>query len=347
MSADKKYQVFLSSTFIDLKEEREAAISSVLDLGHIPSGMEIFPATDVEQFEYIKKVIDQCDYYVLILKARYGSKDFLGVSFTEREYDYAVSNAKFALVFPYARPEELLRGADVDPETLSKFMAFRRKAMNGRLVRSWETLDQLRSSLVVGLTHAFSNHPQAGWVRGGSVSSEDLRRQMSTALDAAVEIAQKQPDWPIEVPVVDRNVALDWAVEHRSLFEGAEILWVDDRPSNNRNEARMLRSLGALITFAATTDEAIRASYSGKEQHQPFHIIISDISRDFPTPQPSAGIDMVPRLREAGFEQPVILYVGRVDPNARAPDGAFGLTNRPDRLLQIVVNALLRARKQG
>jgi hypothetical protein len=37
------------------------------------------------------------------------------------------------------------------------------------------------------------------------------------------------------------------------LFEGAEILWVDDRPSNNRNEARMLRSFGALITFAATT----------------------------------------------------------------------------------------------
>jgi Domain of unknown function (DUF4062) len=52
---NKKYQVFISSTFSDLIEERQDTIRSVLDLGHIPSGMEVFPAADVEQFEYIKK----------------------------------------------------------------------------------------------------------------------------------------------------------------------------------------------------------------------------------------------------------------------------------------------------
>ena len=103
------------------------------------------------------------------------------------------------------------------------------------------------------------------------------------ALGAAIELAQKNPAWPVEVPAADRKAALDRANANRAAFEGAEILWVDDRPSNNRNEARMLRSFGALITFAATTDEASRALQTAAEQHQPFDIILSDISRDLPS----------------------------------------------------------------
>jgi Domain of unknown function (DUF4062) len=80
---EKKYQIFISSTFKDLLEERQDTLRSVLDMGHIPAGMEIFPAADVEQFAYIKKVIDECDYYILIVGGRYGSVDAAGVSFTE------------------------------------------------------------------------------------------------------------------------------------------------------------------------------------------------------------------------------------------------------------------------
>jgi Domain of unknown function (DUF4062) len=83
---DKKYQVFVSSTYTDLIEERQAVSRAILDMGHIPAGMEMFPAADVEQLTYIKKVIDGCDYYVLIIGARYGSLDGAGVSYTEREY---------------------------------------------------------------------------------------------------------------------------------------------------------------------------------------------------------------------------------------------------------------------
>ncbi len=164
------------------------------------------------------------------------------------------------------------------------------------------------------------------------------------AMDAAIELAQKNPNWPVEVPAADRKAALDRANANRSVFEGAEILWVDDRPSNNRNEARMLRSFGALITFAATTEEALRALRTSTDQHQPFDLIISDIGRDLPAPDPTAGLTMLPRLREAGFHQPVIFYVGRPEPGAGVPAGAFGLTNRPDQLLQLVIDALSRVR---
>lgn len=54
----KKYQVFVSSTYTDLIEERREVIEAIIDLGHIPAGMEGFPAIDMEQFRYIKKVID-------------------------------------------------------------------------------------------------------------------------------------------------------------------------------------------------------------------------------------------------------------------------------------------------
>ena len=106
----------------------------------------------------------------------------------------------------------------------------------------------------------------------------------------------------------------------------------------------MLRSFGALITFAATTDEASRALQTSAEQHQPFDIILSDISRSLPTPYPTAGLTMLPRLRNAGFHQPVIYYIGRPNADAGVPAGAFGITNRPDRLLHLVIDALSRVR---
>ena len=52
---DKKYQVFISSTYEDLKEERQAAIACLLDNNCIPVGMEQFPASPLRQWEYIKK----------------------------------------------------------------------------------------------------------------------------------------------------------------------------------------------------------------------------------------------------------------------------------------------------
>jgi CheY-like chemotaxis protein len=164
------------------------------------------------------------------------------------------------------------------------------------------------------------------------------------ALDTAIELAEKNPAWPVEVLAADCKAAIDRANAHRSVFEGAEILWVDDRPSNNRDEARMLRSCSALITFAATTDEASRALQTAAEQRQPFDIILSDISRDLPTSDPTAGLTMLERLRNAGFHPPVIYYIGRPNADAGVPAGAFGITNRPDQLLQLVIDALSRVR---
>jgi hypothetical protein len=73
-------------------------------------------------------------------------------------------------------------------------------------------------------------------------------------------------------------------------------------------------------------------------------MIISDIDRAYPEPNPRAGLDMLPRLAEAGVHLPVVFYVGRLDPAAGVPPGAFGVTNRPDELLNLTLDALERIR---
>jgi hypothetical protein len=82
----KRLQVFVSSTYTDLIEERQAAVEAILTAGHIPAGMELFAAGDESQLEVIKQWIDESDIYLLILGGRYGSVEkSSGKSYTQIE----------------------------------------------------------------------------------------------------------------------------------------------------------------------------------------------------------------------------------------------------------------------
>ena len=79
---EKRYQVFVSSTYEDLREERQEVMHALLELDCIPSGMELFPAANEDQWTLIKKVIDECDYYLIISGGPYGSLGPAGLSYT-------------------------------------------------------------------------------------------------------------------------------------------------------------------------------------------------------------------------------------------------------------------------
>jgi len=165
-----KYQIFISSTFKDLVDERQAISRSILDLGHIPAGMELFPSADVEQLTYIKKVIDECDYYVLVIGARYGSLDEEGVSYTQREYEYAVNTRKTVLAFVHNNIDDLPIGkSDKDELKRQKLDEFIAEVRTGRLVQPWSSIADLQSKSIIALTKAFSESPQKGWVRADTV----------------------------------------------------------------------------------------------------------------------------------------------------------------------------------
>ncbi|NLS19662.1 DUF4062 domain-containing protein [Rhizobium sp. P40RR-XXII] len=181
--AAKKYQVFVSSTFRDLVDERQDAIRNILDLNHIPAGMELFPAADIEQLGYIKKVIDECDYYLLIIGGRYGSMDAEGVSFTEREYDYAIQTGKVVLAFVHEDPSQIAVGkSDIEPGVFAALQAFRQKVVTGRLVKTWTSRQSLESLVLKALMHAFNQMPQVGWIRGDTAANEQVLEQANRAL---------------------------------------------------------------------------------------------------------------------------------------------------------------------
>src|SRR5262245_8824085 len=106
---EKRYQVFISSTFVDLQEERQAVLRAVLQLNHMPAGMELFPASDESAWQLITQVIDSSDYYVLIIGGRYGSQDDQGLGYTEKEYDYAVKTKKTVIALLHINPDGLPR----------------------------------------------------------------------------------------------------------------------------------------------------------------------------------------------------------------------------------------------
>lgn len=177
----KKYQIFVSSTFEDLQEERQIIIEAILNCGHIPAGMELFCASSDEQFEYIKKIINNCDYYVLISAGRYGSiNPIKQIGYTEQEYDYAVSKGIPALVFLHRHPFDLPYSKR-DDENRERLEKFRQKVSKGKMCKYWDDKAKLVYSVVASLTQIMEEYPMIGWTR--AAGEKELQDQIKKLTD--------------------------------------------------------------------------------------------------------------------------------------------------------------------
>jgi hypothetical protein len=152
----KKYQVFISSTYEELKEERKIIIENLLKLNCIPIGMEMISASDTI-VDVTKHTIDMCDYLILVLGNKYGSLNSDGISFIEFEYDYAISNNIPVLIFIKNEIDKI--------ETDSNFVRFREKLLNSHFVNFWRTKHELSYSILVSLKNAFIEIPRMGWTK--------------------------------------------------------------------------------------------------------------------------------------------------------------------------------------
>lgn len=194
---DKRYQIFISSTFRDLVEERQAVLKAVLELDHMPAGMELFPACDDTAWQLIKDVIDSSDYYVLIVGGKYGSLDEDGIGYTEKEYDYAVLKKKPVIPLLCSNPDNLVRGkTETDEVSWKKLGSFREKVEGKHTCVYWNSVDELKSKVIIGLTAAAKRHPAVGWIRADQVPSDAtlaevlvLRRRIS---DLEAEISAER-----------------------------------------------------------------------------------------------------------------------------------------------------------
>jgi len=189
---DKRYQVFVSSTYSDLIEERKKIIQTLMEMDCIPSGMELFPAIDEEQWEFIKKVIDDCDYYLLLIGGRYGSVTTEGISYTEKEFEYAMSKGIRVLAFIHADPDAIQVGkTDKNPELAAQLAAFVERAKTARLVKFWSSDAELPGLVALSLTKTIKSYPAVGWVRATGTSSTELLEELNTLRKNNAELVTK------------------------------------------------------------------------------------------------------------------------------------------------------------
>lgn len=169
----KKYSVFVSSTYEDLKDERISIIDILLDTDCFPYAMEHWPSSDKSPWSTIKKAIDASDYYILIIAGRYGSINksidldlYEGMSYVEMEFRYALQQKKPILAF--FQNEESIKVLEPDYETREKLKQFKNLVMtngDGRHVNFWSRGNDLQTKILHGLSSLIRNRPSVGWVR--------------------------------------------------------------------------------------------------------------------------------------------------------------------------------------
>lgn len=171
----KKVQVFVSSTYTDLIEERQAAVQAILDAGHIPAGMELFKSGS-SQMKTIKKWIDESDVYCLILGGRYGTiEDVSKLSYTQLEYEYAVSKKK-PIILIILDDSMLYKKAADDPkgrffeegEAQSKYKAFKEKILKSVVCKFVHNISEIETKIHSDLNEILNTRSEemAGWIKG-------------------------------------------------------------------------------------------------------------------------------------------------------------------------------------
>jgi len=230
---EKRYQVFVSSTYADLKEERRRVIQTLMEMDCIATGMELFPAADEEQWQFIKHVIDDCDYYLLIIGGRYGSLTSEGISYTEKEFDYAVDRGIKVIALLQDLNEIPNDKLESDPKAQESLKQFREKVSSGRLIKPWRSAEDLPGLVAISLQKTMTSYPAMGWVRANTLPSEVLLlelnevRKENQGLKEELERTKKFERVPIE-----DLASLDEVIEVRGVHSAFEpwklkISWKD------------------------------------------------------------------------------------------------------------------------
>ena len=182
----KKLQVFVSSTYTDMFDERQAAVEAILSAGHIPAGMELFNAGNDSQLKTIKRWIDESDVYLLIQGGRYGSVDPKSKkSYVEIEYRYAVRKKKpvFAVIVDNLALEKKLKkfGSLViekdNPDNLKSFLDFVKR----RICRFYTDKKDIKIAIHETLNKFFSEYQFDGWVSGSVLNNQFEHQSLDNA----------------------------------------------------------------------------------------------------------------------------------------------------------------------
>ena len=178
-------------------------------------------------------------------------------------------------------------------------------------------------------------------VGGAELSVEDateqLRRQVTDLqTQMAAQLAERSP-----------AQAAAAGAAPQAYQDRPTVLWVDDRPESNALELAKLRDDGVEVLQAKSTVEAMDVL----TLRRGVQAIVTDLGRvEGGEYRPHAGLALMRQLREAGFEQPVLVYtsargVARDREDALAA-GAATVTASPTELFAALPELLRSADAQ-
>ncbi len=181
-------------------------------------------------------------------------------------------------------------------------------------------------------------------LKAGPIETTAKRKQIieaAASLGAATAHWQNPAQDNQEIPDAEKTKEIakvvDQLVTPRTSrqLEGASVLWVDDRPMNNTYERQALEALGIQFAISKSTEDAVE-----RLQKKTYDLIISDMGRP---PDLHAGYTLLEKAKAMGLTTPFIIYAGSKRPEYIAEArkrGAFGTTNDPQELFELVVSAL-------
>lgn len=231
----KLYKFFISSTYEDLQKERQEVISCVLDSHNFPIAMEQFPASPLNQWDYIKNEIDTTDYYILIVAGKYGTIDpDEQISYTEKEFNYAKEKQIPVIAFILKNTENLAAcKTETESTRRDKINAFRERLLNaGILIKFFDDIHDLKYQVSQSIHAVIENIPRPGWVRmtdadknsekNIQVSKSENERQ--TPLQKIMKFLENPNDWE-NVPGGEEKKYYKYDPEYTITFS-----WNEDDP---------------------------------------------------------------------------------------------------------------------
>src|ERR1700733_10679607 len=206
MLSQKRYQIFVSSTYEDLKAERQQVAQAILELEHFPAGMEIFPASNEIQWELIKQFIGESDYFVVVAGGRYGSVDAEGISYTEKEFDYAEELGIPIVGFLRKNVDTIpANKVDKDRKLIARLDNFRKKIQT-KHCRSWSSPEELGLLVSKSLIYVTRTMPRVGGVGADLAKSLEEYERINEIRDEVEKLKKDNETLIEEKNILERAV---------------------------------------------------------------------------------------------------------------------------------------------
>ena len=210
--SEKKYQVFISSTYKDLKKERMAAQEAILKTNNFPVGMEQFSAVDIKQWDVIKKTIDESDYFVLIIGKMYGTIiNEEGISYTHKEFNYDKSIGIPILAFiKLDNAKTRTSFMEKDNKRKKALQKFVKEVSSDRICDYWGDDKDIRFLISVSLSKAIKSNPRLGWIKchENGYSVDEHRNWLRDVEEKVIELLSQNEKIGIKAIAKELNLSM-------------------------------------------------------------------------------------------------------------------------------------------